>query len=141
MFRGVKVHRSGSTCKDWTGLEIELVAEMKAEPDNPEVVMRLLRLLQCDGPPRGRIVEAYQLCLERQKDWRGSADWQSAVQELCDNFKVRNCNNHACGSEPCYVLRTYKLWAGQSTACISSSDTGRALLLPSQIIYLVKLTN
>ena len=50
MFRGVKIHQGKtSTCKDWTGLEVELVAE------------------------------------------------------LSDNFQVRNCNNHACGSEPCYV--------------------------------------
>ena len=106
MFRDVKVHWSAktSTCKN-PSLEVELKAQMRAEPDKPEVVMRLLRLLQCEGPPRGRIQEAYKLCLSRRRDWRGSADWQSAILELCENYQVRNCNNHAGGSEPCYVLR------------------------------------
>ena len=62
---------------------------MKAEPDNPEPVMRLLTHLQCDGPPRGRIVEAYQLCLRRQTDWRRSADWHAAVLDVCVNYQVR----------------------------------------------------
>ena len=98
MFRGVKVHRSAktSTCKNPI-LEVELKAKMNAEPDNPEVVMRLVRLLQVDGPPRGKIVEAYRLCLRRQRDWRGSADWQTAVLELCQNFQVRHLNNGVYG--------------------------------------------
>ena len=104
MFRGVKTHRSAktSTCKN-PRLEVELKAQMTAEPDNPEVVMRLLRLLQCDGPPRGRIVEAYKLCLSRRRDWRGSADWQAAILELSENYLVRNCNDDEGGSAPSLV--------------------------------------
>ena len=126
MFRGVKVHRSAktSTCNN-PRLEVELKAQMRAEPDKPEVVMRLLRLLQCEGPPRGRIQEAYKLCLSRRRDWRGSADWQSAILELCENYQVRNCNNHAVQVAP-------------SLAMSSVLDIGRALPTPSQIIYFVK---
>ena len=101
MFRGVKSHRSAktSTCKN-PGLEAELVEKMKAEPENPEVVMRLLTHLQCDGPPRGRIVEALNLCLRRRTDWRWSADWQTAVLECCTNYQVRKCNNGTVGFQP-----------------------------------------
>ena len=94
MFRGVKIHRSAKTsiCKN-PRLEAELQEKMKVEPENPEVVMRLLTHLQCDGPPRGRIAEALNLCLRRRTDWRWSADWQTAVLECCTNYQVRKCNN------------------------------------------------
>ena len=48
-------------------LEAELQEKMKAEPENPEVAMRLLTQLQCDGPARGRIVEALLHQLSGQK--------------------------------------------------------------------------
>ena len=89
MFRGVKIHRSAKTsiCKN-PRLEAELQEKMKVEPENPEVVLRLLTHLQCDGPPRGRIVEALSLCLRRRTDWSWSEDWQTAVLELCQNYQV-----------------------------------------------------
>ena len=92
IFRGVKVHRNAksSVCKS-PRLEAELRQKMGSEPENPEAAMRLIGHLQTDGPPRGRIVEAYNLCLSRQRDWKSSEDWQMAILELCHNFKVRNC--------------------------------------------------
>ena len=92
IFRGVTLHRSAksSVCKS-PRLEAELRQKMGSEPENPEAAMRLIGHLQTDGPPRGRIVEAYNLCLRRQRDWKSSEDWQTAILELCLNFKVRNC--------------------------------------------------
>ena len=91
-------------------------AKMMAEPDNPEPVMRLLIHLQCDGAPRGRIVEAYQLCLRRQRDWRWSEDWQAAVLELCLNYQVRNCHNDDADAAGFVPLPTYQLWVKMSTS-------------------------
>ena len=81
-------------------LEAELQEKMKAEPENPEVAMRLLTQLQCDGPARGRIVEALSLCLRKRTDWRWSTDWQTAVLECCTNYQVRKCNNGTVGFQP-----------------------------------------
>ena len=94
----MKIHRSAKTsvCKNQR-LEVELGEKIKAEPENPEVLMRLITLLQCDGPPRGRIQEAYKLCLKRQRDWRWSADWQLAILELCQNYQVRILSNASGG--------------------------------------------
>ena len=66
--------------------------KMAAEPEKVEVevVTKLLTILQIDGPPRGRINEAYNLCLRRGRDWRGSAELQTAVLELCSNYEVRH---------------------------------------------------
>ena len=105
MFRGVKIHRSAKTsiCKN-PRLEAELQEKMKVEPENPEVVMRLLTHLQCDGPPRGRIAEALNLCLRRRTDWRWSADWQTAVLECCTNYQVRKVRDSP-GFVPVYGPR------------------------------------
>ena len=92
IFRGVKTHRSAKTsvCKNLGRLEADLREKMAAEPEKVEVVTKLLTILQIDGPPRGRISEAYNLCLRRVRDWRGSAEWQTAVLEVCSNYKVRH---------------------------------------------------
>ena len=97
----MKAHRSAKTsiCKNQR-LEVELGEKLKAEPENLEVMMRLITVLQCDGPPRGRIQEAYQLCWKKQKDWRWSAEWQSAILELCQNYQVGILSNAAGGMAP-----------------------------------------
>ena len=92
LFRGVKTHRNArsSVCKNLEALEAQLREKMVTEPEQPHVVMRLLNILQTDAPPRGRITEALNICLRRRGDWRYSADWQTAVLELCQNYQVRN---------------------------------------------------
>ena len=77
-------------CKNLEALEAQLREKMVTEPEQPQVVMRLLNLLQTDGPVRGRITEGLNICLRRRGDWRYSADWQAAVLELCKNYQVRN---------------------------------------------------
>ena len=88
----------------WSGLgfsssmpEAVIREKMAAEPEKVEVVTKLLTILQIDGPPRGRISEAFNLCLRRVRDWRGSAEWQTAVLEVCYNYQVRHFSFYFLG--------------------------------------------
>ena len=89
IFRGLRCHIQN--CKKQNkNLEKDLKEKMMAEPGNSVVMIKLLALIQSDGPPKERMSEAFNLCVRRGRDWRGSAEWQTAVLELCSNYKVKH---------------------------------------------------
>ena len=89
--RGVRTHRSARTsqCRG-PGLEQELKEALKSEPDNVQVAVRLVTLLQTEVPRGSRIQEAFSLCREqaRRLEWRRSSDWHLCLLQLYSDYQV-----------------------------------------------------